>query len=195
MITVDEAVDQAMEIQGWKTREEMVWLARQAAKARIVVDVGCWRGRTTKAMSAVCHGIVIAVDHLSAPYSGETARNEIIKREGNLGILKDFSKNLEKELEVGKVYGVFQDGDAARKDVAAFLGAGGVDFVWIDGDHGYEDVVADIKAYGALLAPNGILSGHDYAPEFPDVVRAVNELCPGFARGHGTSWHVPRKNF
>lgn len=195
MIDIDAAVDAAMRIQGWKTREELVWMTRQASRANVVIDVGCWRGRTTKAMAAVCPGIVVAVDHLSAPYTGETARNEIQKAgNGQVEILKDFLTNLEPELSSGKVFGVFLDGDDARKAVAEFLGRSRADFVWIDGDHDYQDVVADIVAYRALLAPGGILSGHDYDPEaFPGVVRAVRELCENFVLGHGTSWYVPGK--
>lgn len=193
-MSIFEAVDEAMKIQGWKTRDEMVWLAQQARRARIVIDVGCWRGRTTKAMAAVCPGIVVAVDHLAAPYTGETARNEILQKgTGQFEILRDFLANLEEEIYYGKVYGVFLDGSDARLAVREFLNGCLADFIWLDGDHGYDQAVADISFYKALLAPRGILSGHDYEPAFPGVVQAVNELCPGFVLGHGTSWYLPPK--
>ena len=192
MRSIEEAVAIGSMIQGWKTQEELVWLARRASRSKVVIDIGCWRGRTTKIMAAVCPGIVIAVDHLTAPYTGETARNEILRASESLAIQKEFTVNLAEELSSGKVYAVLQDGDAAREAVAAFLKGTKADFVWIDGDHAYGDVRADILFYGALLREGGILSGHDYEPAFPDVMKAVEELCPGFERGHGTSWWVRR---
>lgn len=187
---IDQAVDAALQIQGWKTRDELVWMAQNARRSKMVLDVGCWRGRTTKLMSSVMRGYgqVIAVDHLQAPYTGETARNEIIQREGQLRIITDFMGNLYEELHGGKVYGIFLDGDEARKAVASFLGGSKVDFAWIDGDHDYKDVVADIQAYRPLMAPGSVFAGHDYEPAFPGVVQAVNDLCPDFERGPGTAW-------
>jgi hypothetical protein len=192
MIDVEAAVDGAMTIQGWKTREELIWIGRQAAKAEITIDVGCWRGRTTKVMASATRGIVIAVDHLVWRYSGETARNEIVAAGelGQLAVIIDFQKNLKKELEEGRVYEVFRDGAEAHAAVWNILGGEKADFVWIDGDHEYEDVKADILFYKSVLKSGGILSGHDYEEKFPGVIRAVNELCPGFSRGHGTSWFV-----
>jgi predicted O-methyltransferase YrrM len=192
MMTIEEAVALGSSIQGWKTQEELVWLARHASGSHIVIDVGCWRGRTTKIMAAVCPGMIIAVDHLTGQYTGETARNEILNKSRTLEIAMDFTANLADELYRGKVYAVLENGDEARKAVAAFLGGAKADFVWIDGDHAYEDAKADIVAYGALVQPGGILSGHDYEPSFPGVVKAVEELCPGFERGPGTSWWVRR---
>lgn len=50
-------------------------------------------------------------------------------------------------------------------------------FVYIDGDHRYESVSADIHAWWPHVAPGGILAGHDYmTPEHDDVVRAVDEF-------------------
>lgn len=37
-----------------------------------------------------------------------------------------------------------------------------IDFVYIDGDHNYEAVTADIKAWYPKIKSGGIISGHDY---------------------------------
>ena len=50
------------------------------------------------------------------------------------------------------------------------------DFVFIDADHSYESVKADIGAWAPKVRMNGSLLGHDYSPKFPGVVKAVNEL-------------------
>lgn len=192
MTTIEEAVAMGTSIQGWKTPEELVWIARQASKAGVVIDIGCWRGRTTKIMAAVCPGFVVAVDHLRAPYTGETARNEILKKCEDLEIARDFLANLADELYRGKVIAVLEDGHKAREAVERALNGHHADFIWIDGDHGYDEVKADIQFYTRLLRPRGVMSGHDFEPSFPGVVRAVEELCPDYKRTHGTSWYVTR---
>ena len=52
------------------------------------------------------------------------------------------------------------------------------DFVFIDADHSYEAVRADILAYRPLVKRGGILAGHDYAPKWEGVRQAVDELLP-----------------
>lgn len=55
-------------------------------------------------------------------------------------------------------------------------------FIYIDGDHRYDSVRADLQAWWPYLSSGGILAGHDYMPgEHDDVVRAVDE----FAAAHG----------
>jgi len=49
-----------------------------------------------------------------------------------------------------------------------------VDFVFIDGDHGYEAVKQDIELYEPKVKPGGWIGGHDYQ-NFDGVARAVNE--------------------
>lgn len=52
------------------------------------------------------------------------------------------------------------------------------EFVYIDGDHAYDSVKADIEAWWPHVSPGGILAGHDYMPgEHADVVRAVDEFA------------------
>lgn len=73
------------------------------------------------------------------------------------------------------------------KNVGAFVGtlagyaenapAGAFDLIFIDGDHSYEGVAADIGAALPLLAPGGLIAFHDYRSEIdPGVTRAVDEL-------------------
>jgi hypothetical protein len=64
-------------------------------------------------------------------------------------------------------------------------------FVFIDGDHTYESVKADINAWwdkGCTW-----MAGHDYDPEsWPDVVRAVDEKFGSRVEKRGTCWVVRR---
>lgn len=73
-----------------------------------------------------------------------------------------------------------------------------LDFVFIDGDHSYIAVRADIKAWLPNLKKGGLLSGHDYAnPDYnfgKDVKRAVDEFAKqnGYEvdLGHDFTWFI-----
>ncbi len=60
--------------------------------------------------------------------------------------------------------------------------------VFVDGDHRYEAVKADIEAWRPLVAPGGILAGHDW-PNYETVRRAVVDTlgADGF-EVRGSSW-------
>lgn len=47
-------------------------------------------------------------------------------------------------------------------DAAAELAPASLDWVYIDGDHTYEAVKADLEAYGQIVRPGGVIAGDDY---------------------------------
>lgn len=61
---------------------------------------------------------------------------------------------------------------------SAFVPDASLDFVFIDADHSYEAVKADIATWKPKLKPTGHMGGHDYFLE-RGVVKAVNEAFPG----------------
>lgn len=68
-----------------------------------------------------------------------------------------------------------------------------LDFVFIDADHSYEAVRADIAAWLPKVRQGGTLAGHDCSEaDYPGVVRAVREAFGGdFTQpGPGSSWVV-----
>src|SRR5258706_232587 len=56
------------------------------------------------------------------------------------------------------------------------------DLIYIDANHQYEGLMADLKAFSPLLAKGGILFGHDYGWE--SVQRAVVDFCKATGTGH-----------
>jgi hypothetical protein len=51
-----------------------------------------------------------------------------------------------------------------------------LDFVFIDANHDYENVTADILAWYPKVKSGGVLGGHDYMSVWPPVVQAVNDF-------------------
>jgi len=62
-----------------------------------------------------------------------------------------------------------------------------LDFVFIDADHSYEAIRADIIAWWPKVKIGGIISGHDFHLGAPGVVNATNELF-GYVRVTGSCW-------
>lgn len=56
-----------------------------------------------------------------------------------------------------------------------------LDFVYIDGDHSYEGVVKDLSMARTKVKKDGIISGHDYCPRFPGVMKALDEFSNRFS--------------
>lgn len=68
---------------------------------------------------------------------------------------------------------------AASVEAAWSFADGAFDFVFIDADHAYLMVKADIDAWMPKVHAGGILCGHDYGEKWPGVVRAVNDAFLG----------------
>jgi predicted O-methyltransferase YrrM len=72
--------------------------------------------------------------------------------------------------------------------VAASVIQDQVDFVFIDGDHSYDGVIRDIKAWLPKVKPGGVIAGHDLHYEYPGVVRAVREVFGADYKQSGIVW-------
>lgn len=68
---------------------------------------------------------------------------------------------------------------------------GSVDFVFIDANHNYDPVRADIAAWLPKVRSGGIIAGHDYtAWNWPGVKKAVDEAFGEKVQVIGNSWVV-----
>lgn len=68
-------------------------------------------------------------------------------------------------------------------DVAEHFADEGLDWVYIDADHTYESVRADLAAWFPKLRPGGLMAGHDYVERHGwGVKQAVDEFAAAY--GH-----------
>jgi hypothetical protein len=136
-----------MHLWGWMTPDQLSWLSAQAARMQSVAEVGSLYGRSSFALLTACNGPVHCID----PWPGH--RYDSFRDEcghfPNLVAIREFSP-------------------AAAEQVPD------VDMVFLDGDHEYERVLADIEAW--LPRARKLLCGHDYGhPDHPGVAKAVEE--------------------
>jgi predicted O-methyltransferase YrrM len=83
---------------------------------------------------------------------------------------------------------------ATSMQAVTYFGDGDLDFVFIDANHAYEYVKADIEAWAPKVRAGGMVCGHDYKHEGQErkplpfgVIQAVNE----YVAAHGISpWFV-----
>lgn len=70
-----------------------------------------------------------------------------------------------------------------------------LDMVFIDGDHSYEGVKADIEAWLPKVKPGGVICGHDYNRDEYGVTRAVDELFgkENVKNRHRSMWKVIKR--
>lgn len=72
-------------------------------------------------------------------------------------------------------------------EAARMIPDGGLDFVFIDSLHYYEDLCEDIETWKPKLCAGGILAGDDCYRRFPGVKKALDEKLPGY-RLAGKIW-------
>lgn len=146
--------DRAKNIEGWMSESELHWLATQAKTHKVIVEIGSHCGRSTRALADNTEGVVFAVDYWK-----------------DEDIALKFYSNLSDHIASGKVRPVrLSSADAARVLNAT------PDMIFVDGEHDEAAVRSDITNWQPLLADGGLLCGHDYHPDWPDVIKVVNEL-------------------
>lgn len=163
------------DIPGWFDFEGLyrAQVERVVGEARLV-EVGSWLGRST-AFLAFCvaqSGKPIrfyAVDHGRGSPDGEAVyRDKLLEGGGTtLGFLH---RSL---LECGVADSVVILGTTSQR-AAELFALDSLDFVFIDGEHRYEAVTADLKAWWPKVKLGGVFAGHDYGA-FEGVTQAVNE--------------------
>jgi SAM-dependent methyltransferase len=164
------------DIQGWMNDDELDWQFKMAQQMDSIIEIGCWKGRTTHALLSGCKGPVVAVDH----FRGSVGEDEAHAEAKEYDISAEFYSNVGHFKNLGLLK---MDSIEASK----FFVERSFDMVFIDGSHDYDSVLADIKAW--FTKSRKLFCGHDF--NWPGVERAVHQMFGGVASVSGSLWSVP----
>lgn len=162
-------------------------LERFAAGKRpgVFVEVGCFLGRSAAYLAGEIGRrqapvTFYAVDTWKGTPGVPSTLVEVEKAGGDL--LPVFVRNLARAGASDWVIPLQMESVRA----AASFPDGWVDFCWIDADHSFEAVVADIRAWKPKIKPGGVLAGHDMDRD--SVRRAVEQELRGKYRTWERCW-------
>lgn len=180
-------ISKALEIPGWMSAQELTWLAEQAQTHRAIVEIGSYLGRSTRVLGDHTPGRVVAIDDWKGPRDIECDKTNLLKK---------FFSNVKDLIGADKVLYLKRDHGDFPLDILAYaklvdmVDYQGIDMVFIDGDHEYENVKRDIIFWKNTIAPYGVLCGHDFH-YCSGVRQAVEELLPSYSLVPGTDiWRV-----
>lgn len=150
-------IDTAMGVSGMTTPEEIEYLARLAFETYgQIVEVGSYQGRTAialcmgQARRAEKNPPVLCVD----PFENYEAVSSVApghRYDGEINY-RQFINNVAR-------YNVRHFRADSREVVAGFSGE--VSLLWLDGQHDYEHVKADLEAWLPKLKPQAVVAFHD----------------------------------
>jgi hypothetical protein len=165
--------DAPPDLQGWAGNHPSLGMLASQPGAKIVVDVGVWKGQSTINMAgamkaAGIDGCIVAVDtFLGSPehwWMGGDLFNRVM---GRPDIYDRFLRN---------VY------DAGLTDYVVPMPQTSVTAAYVLKRHNitpaveYADVIRDVENYWEILSVGGYMIGDDYDHVWPGVVRAAGEF-------------------
>lgn len=159
----DLVLHRSKSIIGWMNDAELELLASFAKHSKNIFEIGCYFGRSTRALADNTCGKVHAIDSWDVEnYNGDG--NPAF--DSNIITYNIFRCNLNDHIASGKVV-------IHPYNWEDFIPNCLSDFIFIDGDHKYGAVKRDIKKAFEYLKAGGVLAGHDF--NWPGVQRAVGE--------------------
>ncbi len=169
-------ISRALDIDGWMDEFELDWLAQEARTHHLIVEVGSYKGRSTRALADNCPGVVYAFDDWHGPREALFIGGERIETDFS-SLFEEFRHNCEDLIDKDKVRLIIGDHSQTSVIPIDFLQGSDderPDMVFIDGGHDYDEVKRDIMIWQSRLRPGGLLCGHDAS--WDGVFRAVNEI-------------------
>ena len=137
-------------IDGWMSDIEMQYLYTISQQMDSIVELGCWKGRSTHAIASGCSGKVYCVDHFKGSKDDPAGLTEIAKQQDIYSIFlentKQFNNIAVLKMSTDEAFAQFENKS--------------VDMVFIDAGHNYPDISTDIKNW--LPKARKLICGHDF---------------------------------
>ena len=167
-----------IDLQGWFHPEEGIWYQNQVKRLSkgLIVEIGCWKGLSTSYLAPVLFGKpqrLWCVDNWKGSkdqYAGLYQELLIQAEKNGNPVHIQFRENL-KQLEIPHkiLHMGSQQASKYFRDESCSL-------VFLDASHDGLSVKADLDAWWPKVQQGGILSGHDYSNEYPELINAVKEF-------------------
>ena len=157
------------EIRGWFTHDRVYdYLIEKTPIGGSILELGAWLGKSSSYLAdkAGDRNVIIVDSWKGSP--NELGTTHILATQTD--IYEIFKENMGDRK--------YQSIRGLSKDVSEQFEDESLDVVFIDATHTYPAVKQDIQLWLPKVKTGGILAGHDYEPNFPGVVRAVDELLP-----------------
>jgi hypothetical protein len=160
----------------------------QETNAKTALEIGSYHGRSACAMLYAGVDRLICVDDFSGLHdvSGSAVYDNMLRARGHFYECTGFAMNDTGGSVTLLGLNSLKYADLLRDRLRYTLEGQTLDLAWIDGNHSYEAVQADIETSLRFLGRGGICCGHDYSI----VKKAVDER---FGRGvnlRGEVWYV-----
>lgn len=150
--------------QGWFTDDDGAFYRELCHSARLLVEVGVWRGRSLSHVCGLPDLRIFAVDTWQTAIMGQDpseARQDFLAFANERALFPRLQIIVEPSVEASRGF------EPASVDV-----------VFVDACHDYEAVSDDLDAWWPIVKPNGWIGGHDYNEHHvKGVVRAVNAFA------------------
>lgn len=184
--SVMRVLERASTIDGWMSPKELSFLfelARAMPKDARVAEVGSWKGRST---TAICEGLRLRVNPILYAVDWFVGDPQVQAQVGDFNpteVRSSFERNTS-DYPFVRLMVDLSEAAAAKFDDHT------LDWIFLDANHSYESVVADIFAWAPKLKPGGLMSGHDFG--FYGVSEAVLRSF-GPVDHVGTCWYTRAK--
>ncbi len=143
----------------------------------VVIEIGSWVGHSALRIMEAGAKKLYCIDTWTGGSDQNDRANQKYAKLDRDAIYHEFLKNVDPYLYY-QLMPLRMDSLKAAKECPITA-----DIIFIDADHTYESVKADIAAWMPHLRPGGTLCGHDYDPIWPGVVQAVDEAGLGCISG------------
>jgi predicted O-methyltransferase YrrM len=147
-------------------------LARDGEGSGAIVEIGSWMGRSTAWLAAGSKEAGREPVHAVDPFDGGPVlkRMRVVKERGTT--YDAFTRNLKNAGLLEHVVPVVAQSRAA----AARWKNGAIRLLFIDGDHSYEGVKADVEGWLPHVPAGGYVVFDDVTPKYPGVQRLTAEV-------------------
>jgi|GEM_PF-751501 beta-1,4-mannosyl-glycoprotein beta-1,4-N-acetylglucosaminyltransferase len=187
-------ISRASQCDGFMNDGELYWLGKEARKRKVIVEIGSWHGKSSRVLgdNLMEGGVIYCVDTWAGtPIEQDTNHVSARWKDGDHAFYEFMQNNLDL-IQQGKIIPLRMN----SKNASDLLLEKGVkpDMIFIDADHTYEGVCADIDAWSRLVGDDTLFCGHDLGA-WEGVQRAVEEKFNLFYVGEFTTiWFCNKRD-